>query len=142
VDLLRPYHWTIDSSNHVTSNTYGKRVHIARLLCKLQDGDSYTQVDHISGNPLDNRKSNLRLCTPLENSRNRPVRSDNLTGYKGVTFRTRENKYVARISPRPGIRLFLGRFDTAWEAAAAYDTAAVLYHGEFARTNNLMGVLA
>ena len=138
--FIEQYRWSIDSSSHVTSNTYGHRVHLARLILELSKDDA-RQVDHISGNPLDNRRDNLRLCTPLENARNRPMRSDNQTGYKGISFRKHENKYIARISPYPGERIFLGRFGTPEEAAAAYDRAAVLYHGEFARTNKMMGVL-
>jgi|GEM_PF-1785423 len=138
--FVKPYRWHIDSSNHITSNTCGKRVMLSRLIMGLNEADPI-QVDHISGNPLDNRRENLRLCTPLGNSRNRPIRSDNLTGYKGVTFRVSENKHVARISPHPGKRILIGRFNTPQEAAAAYDRAAVLYHGEFARTNEMLGVM-
>ena len=138
--FIKPYLWHIDSSGHVTSNTQGKRVMLSRLIMGLNEANS-AQVDHISGNPSDNRRSNLRLCTPLGNSRNRPTRSDNLTGYKGVSYRARGNVYIARISPHPGERIFLGRFSTPQDAAAAYDRAAVLYHGEFARTNKMMGML-
>ena len=114
--FIEQYYWNIDSSNHVTSNTCGHRVHLARLLLALSKDDE-RQVDHISGNPLDNRRYNLRLCSPLENARNRPTRSDNQTGYKGISYRKPENKYVARISPRPGERIFLGRFGTPEEGA-------------------------
>ena len=138
--FVKPYRWHIDSSGHITSNTYGRRVILSRLIMGLDETD-IAQVDHISGDPLDNRRCNLRLCTPLGNSRNRPTRSDNLTGYKGVSYRAKENKYIARISPHPGEQIFLGRFDTPQDAAAAYDRAAVLYHGEFARTNEMLGVM-
>lgn len=139
-ELIRLYLWRIDSTNHVTSNTCGKRVLLSRLIMGLDDFN-FLQVDHISGNPLDNRRKNLRICTPLDNSRNRPIRSDNLTGYKGVSYRARVNKYIARISPHPGERIFLGQFNTPQDAAAAYDRAAVLYHGEYARTNEMLGVV-
>jgi hypothetical protein len=104
LQFVKSYRWHIDSSNHITSNTCGKRVMLSRLIMGLNETTS-VQVDHISGDPLDNRRCNLRLCTPLGNSRNRPIRSDNLTGYKGVSFRASEMKYVARISPYPGERM-------------------------------------
>ena len=138
--FIKMYRWHIDSSDHITSNTRGRKVFLSRLIMGLDQADSI-QVDHISGDPLDNRRRNLRMCTALGNSRNRTIRSDSLTGFKGVSYRVRENKYVARISPHPGERIFLGRFNTPQEAAAAYDRAAVLYHGEFARTNEMLGVM-
>ena len=46
------------------------------------------QVDHINGDPLDNRKENLRICMHSENCRNRKVRSDSRSGYKGVQIKS------------------------------------------------------
>lgn len=85
-------------------------------------------VDHINHDPLDNRRANLRLCTPVENSRNRkPTPGRALP--KGVKFHV--NRYEASIRV-VGKLLYLGRFDTAAEAADAYRRAAVKHFGEFA----------
>ena len=140
--LISNYHWTINRRGYVNSNTFGINVQLARVLLGLPPYSRNNEVDHISGDPLDNRRQNLRLCTTSDNARNRGLRADSLTGYKGVSYCPREGVYIARIVPRPHAkRLFLGRFDTPQEAAAAYDRAAVLYHGEFARTNEMMGVM-
>lgn len=90
-------------------------------------------VDHINGDGLDNRRVNLRAATPRENARNRRVRSDSLSGFKGVR-RLSSGTWIARIEVG-GRRVSLGSFDTAESAALAYDAAAVEHFGEFARVN-------
>jgi HNH endonuclease/AP2 domain len=76
------------------------------------------QVDHINGNPLDNRFCNLRevdLRTNVENLRH--ARSDNRLGIQGV--RKRSNRFEARIQVN-GKAIHLGHFDSAKEAHSAY----------------------
>jgi hypothetical protein len=89
-------------------------------------------VDHANGNPLDNRRCNLRLCTPQENSRHRDV----LRGFKfkGMTFE--QNLWRVRIRTGDGKKLHVGTFHTQEEAALAYDAAALQHFGEFARLNS------
>jgi hypothetical protein len=89
------------------------------------------QVDHINGDPLDNRKVNLRICTRSENCRNREVRSDSKSGYKGVEVKPsgRFQAYIGYPHQR------LGRYDTSEEAARAYDKKAIELYGEFANLN-------
>jgi hypothetical protein len=91
-------------------------------------------VDHKNGNNLDNRRSNLRLATPTENSCNRRKMRDGTSRYKGVCFHRRRGKYVARIKIHRK-SIFLGEFDSELEGAKAYDAAAKKHHGEFARLN-------
>ena len=93
-------------------------------------------VDHISGNRLDNRKSNLRLCTLSENARNRRMERDSTSLFKGVrcVHRTGKKRWNARIFHN-GIRKCLGYYATAQEAGAAYNAAAQDLYGEFARIN-------
>lgn len=91
------------------------------------------EVDHINRDRLDNRKRNLRVCTRAENSANKVARSAN--GYKGVQYR---NKGIKRWQASIGIKgknLHLGLFDSAEEAARAYDKAAHENFGEFAWLN-------
>ena len=96
-------------------------------------GNPTCQVDHKNGNTLDCRKvANLRMATHTENTWNARKRADNLSGFKGVGWYPRYRKFVARIR-KHGVRICLGYFDTAEEAAAAYRRAAIELHGEFAR---------
>lgn len=87
-------------------------------------------VDHINGNKLDNRKSNLRLCTFSENAIHRKVKSDNSSGYKGVYFKKEYGRWTSAIQVR-GRRKFLGYFDTPEEAYVAYSNAAGSMFGDF-----------
>jgi len=94
--------------------------------------DQYS--DHINGNGLDNRRSNLRLCTHTESNRYVQKRSHNTSGYLGVY--NHEGKWAAgiRVSSK---HIYLGRYRTKEEAALAYNVAAIKYHGQFATLNFL-----
>lgn len=79
--------------------------------------DKSKQIDHINGNPLDNRRSNLRFVSASDNSRNQKDRSSNTSGFKGVHFDKTRNKWMAFLGTKPFKNL--GRFDTYEEAVAA-----------------------
>jgi hypothetical protein len=110
----------------------GKRITIMlhRLIANAPKGK---EVDHISGDTLDNRRSNLRVCTHAENTKNRKGNVGNVTKYKGVHFRKDRKKWTAQIRVNYKIH-FLGYFDTPEEAHAAYCEASKKYHGQFGRT--------
>ena len=78
-------------------------------------------------------RSNLRIVTVKQNCRNENVRQSNKCGYKGVS-RHKGGKYRADIYVN-NKNLYLGLFVTPHEAANAYDEAARIYYGEFARVN-------
>jgi hypothetical protein len=88
--------------------------------------------DHINGNGLDNRRSNLRAATKAENGRNRGVQRNSKSGLKCVYFEKRRSKWRASIKV-DGKRKHLGYFDTPEGASLAYQAAAKRYYGEFAR---------
>jgi len=92
-------------------------------------------VDHRNGHSLDNRKDNLRLSTPSQNSCNsRRDKSNTYSQYRGVSFSKRKGKWFAAIRAN-GKKLWLGYFDSELAAAKAYDRAARKYHGQFATLN-------
>ena len=107
-----------------------------RLHRFLLDAPKDFFVDHINGDTLDNRKANLRLCNNQQNGCNSKLRSNNTSGYKGVHFSKKENKWISAIMcNRKHYRQ--GCFHSKKEAALAYNKAAVKYHGEFARINDV-----
>ncbi|MBD0381217.1 HNH endonuclease [Paenibacillus sedimenti] len=96
-----------------------------------------SMIDHINGNRLDNRKSNLRFATRAQNATNCSGRGGE-SGYKGVFI----NKSSQLPSYRALIRsnkksIHIGCFNSKEAAAQAYNHAAVKYHGEFARLNKI-----
>lgn len=95
------------------------------------------RVDHKSiWATLDNRRSNLRLATTSQNGANAKLKSSNTSGFTGVSWCGTTSRWRATIKVN-WKRIHLGRFDTPQEAAAAYNSAAIKYFGEFARLNEL-----
>jgi hypothetical protein len=88
------------------------------------------EIDHKDGNGLNNSFSNLRTATRTQNMANAKRRSDNSTGWKGVSRARGRYAALIRINSR---KIHLGCFATPEEAHAAYVEAAKKYRGEFAR---------
>jgi len=98
-------------------------------------------VDHVNGNGLDNRRSNLRLANQSQNMGNAQLSRANGSGFKGVTWDGARGRWQAKVMVK-GRTIHLGRFDDRLQAAKAYDVAAEKCFGEFARTNQGMGLLS
>ena len=92
------------------------------------------QIDHINGDPWDNRLSNLRTATNQQNCMNRSLRRNSKSGYKGASWYPRRQMWCAQIYTK-GKNKYLGLYATPEEAHAAYCKAAKELHGEFARTS-------
>lgn len=91
-------------------------------------------ADHKNGDRLDNRRTNLRLCTNHQNLMNLGMRPSNTSGFKGVHFVKKRAKYQATVT-LGSKKKFLGLFVAPEDAARAYDAAAMEHFGEFARLN-------
>ena len=96
--------------------------------------ERWTQIDHINGNGLDNRKCNLRFANANQNQHNRKTNKNNKSGYKGVCWHKRHNKWISRISINNKL-IHLGLFNDKLDAANTYNNAAIKYYGEFANLN-------
>jgi len=96
------------------------------------------EIDHINGDSLDDRKSNLRCCTRAENLRNRWGSSMSHTGVKGVSWNAANRNWNAQIG-LDGRKIHLGTFSTIEEAKKAYDRAAAGLFGDFVRSGDHRG---
>lgn len=106
------------------------RIVLERIL-----GRSLTKkelVDHIDGNTLNNRRSNLRLASASQNSKNRKRQKNNHSGYKGVSWHAKNRCWCAYIHVDKKSH-YLGSFADPVSAHKAYKQAAIKYFGEFVR---------
>lgn len=130
-------HGRVYFNRHITQSEQYKKsrqalhvVILERMLNRtLVKGE---MVDHIDDNPLNNRRSNLRLATKAQNMRNTTLRANSTSGFKGVSWNKAAKKYEAHITVDYK-KHKLGFYDDPKEAHKAYCEAAKLYFGEFAR---------
>lgn len=134
---LMQWRWYVDGQGYACREKRcggGKKIKITmhRQIHPSPDG-MYT--DHINGNTLDNRKTNLRSVTPSENCYNRKLRSDARNKHKGIQ-KSHTGRWYAKIQHQ-GICRHLGGYATEQEAAQAYNSAAKEHFGEYARLNSV-----
>jgi hypothetical protein len=111
----------------------GRRYRAHRLAWLWMTGEwPSAEIDHINGDPADNRIANLRPATSSQNKANARLRSDNSSKLKGVSYDRQRQKWLARIV-LAGRARNLGRFTDPAAAHAAYAEAAAKHFGEFAR---------
>ena len=102
-------------------------LYMHRVISLAREGEV---VDHANGNPLDNRRENLRICTQAQNVCNRKIGKNNSTGVKGV--RMHQGKFQVRITHGRKC-VYRREFNTLEEAKMARSEVASTYHGQFAR---------
>lgn len=109
-----------------------KRNYLAHrvIWAMVYDEWPVSEVDHIDRDRQNNRICNLRLATRSENAANQCMRSNNRSGFKGVTWSKVAKKWTAEISFN-NKRNYLGLFETKEEAALAYKNASERLHKEF-----------
>jgi hypothetical protein len=140
-DRVLAHSWWLSSSpeldGHVIcfSTRVGKR--IIKLHRFIMGEPAGRIVDHRNGDRLDNRKENLRVCGIGENNRNLGISRRNTSGYKGVSYSKQHGKFRAYIHLEGGHQKHLGLFDDPKIAAKAYQTAALIYFGDYCRRESV-----
>lgn len=125
---------TLLQNGYLRTIVEGRPYYIHRLAFFHFHGYLPDEIDHRDGVKTNNWIWNLRECGRSGNLGNTLRRRHNTSGFKGV-FRSRD-RWQAKISGR-----HIGCFDTPQEAAVAYDREAILFFGQFALTNKMMGLL-
>ncbi len=148
LELVSKYRWYLnrqiskssgDVSFYAVTNIRTERggnqrsLKMHRLILGLDFGDS-RWADHKNHDTLDNRRKNLRPCSPSENAGNRNKMGGTSSKYKGVSFNLKNKNFVSQIVV-DGKSVHLGHFKTQKEAAIQYDKAAFSAHREFASLN-------
>lgn len=127
--VARQTRYAVHSDGHLLHRLVAQRIAPRQLTSK-------DRVDHKNRNGLDCRRDNLRVAGNAENLWNRGKTRLNTSGYKGVHWDKNNRKWMSEIQAHKK-RIYLGRYDTAREAALAYNFAAVAYHGEFSFLNDV-----
>lgn len=135
-DKIKDYCW----SEQIKNNTNYSRL-VARDKDKKQNIAMHYLIkgkycDHIDRNPLNNRRCNLRIATPLQNSRNRGVYKNNQSGITGVNWDKKNCKWRAYIRANKRF-IWLGYFVDKNSAIRARLNAEAKYYGKFAPQQHL-----
>ena len=122
--------WTSSSRSYCHIQVDGRKYKRSHIVFAMTRGHwPVEQIDHINGDSLDDRPSNLREATQTENARNRRKRKSS-TVPMGVRI-SKNGRYVARIRVNNEY-ITLGTYDTIQEAEAVYRSARLEHFGEFA----------
>lgn len=136
LELVMKFKWHAVYSKgnwYAAARIDGQDIFMHNLLLGRRKG---LEIDHENQDGLDNRRSNLRYSTPSQNRANVSLRKDNRSGFKGVCFYKPTNKWRAYIQVNKKWKQ-LGFFNSAVDAAVAYNKAALNAFGEFAWLNQI-----
>ena len=115
-----------------TGNQKSERIYFHRLIMNPSEEQ---QVDHISGNTLDNRKSNLRLVSIQENMCNLKKKKNNTSGVRGISFDKRKNRWTVDFTYKKQ-RYYMKTFELIEEAVYLRYLLEKHFNSELRNTSN------
>lgn len=126
----------------VNSAAHGPRL-LHRVIWEQANGPipEGMRLDHICRNRECTELTHLRLASAAENNQYAGISRRNTTGFKGVTYSKQAKKFQAQIDVDCK-HIHIGLYERPEAAAAAYDEAAIRYHGEFSLTNKSLGLIS
>lgn len=131
VEEIRKHKWCVNPAGYARTRINGRVVFLHNLIMQTPKGKI---VDHRDHNPSNNRKSNLRICSQLQNTQNVQKRENTSSIFKGVAWNKEKRKWETYINYNRK-RLRIGYFDKELWAGMAYDMWAKELHKTFAKTN-------
>jgi hypothetical protein len=129
-DVLGPIKGSRLNNGHVVFRLKMNKCLAHRVAFLYMTGSVPDCIDHINGDPSDNRWVNLRACTMRQNQGNRRLNKNSSTGYKGVRINKNTGKFMAKINYKEKV-IHIGTYKTAFEAHQAYVQASKTIFGEF-----------
>ena len=132
-EWLNQWKWRYKTGYVVRTGQKKTTIRMHRLMVNTPNG---LETDHINGNPLDNRRKNLRIVTHSQNIFNKKLGKNNTSGFKGVVWRKDRKNWLARIYINKKLT-HLGSFHDKLIAAETYNEAAKRYYGEYANLNEI-----
>lgn len=143
IEKLQKFYWHINSSgkyweatNKTGKEGYPRHLMLHRYIMGVKDSNQI--IDHVNRVPADNRKINLRICTPTKNSYNRSRIRGTSRKYKGVEKQSHSNTYRVRIGYKEKL-IPVGVYQTEEIGALMYNHYAKCLYGEFACLNEVEG---
>lgn len=138
-EKINNYTWRFGAKGYaVSSKMKNSKNHIILMHRLIMNAPNGMVVDHINHNTLDNRKSNLRICTTSQNVMNSKTHKGSRSRARGVDYHKRDKLWRARIMVK-GKRISIGWFKTEEEAIDARLKAEKIYFGEYSYQCNQMG---
>jgi len=128
-EKIAEYCWYINNLGYLVTRINKKPQTFHRLIMDVLE-DREKIIDHKNGVKYDNRKENLRICTPQENVLNSKKPKNNKSGIKGVCWDKKNSKWLSQIRIN-NKNIFLGLYTNIEEAAKMRKDAEIKLHGEF-----------
>lgn len=136
-EILNQHKWYCLNDYAARDKITDKRKRTLYMHRLIMNCSESSYVDHVDGNPLNNRRENLRICSQSQNNMNRNKTEGNFSSrYKGVSFDKERNKWVMRLQ-KDGKCIIRKRFEKELDAAVFYNEMALKVYGEFAVLNKL-----
>ena len=145
-DWLNQWNWIVSKDRntfYAKRTTHTAKIHkrtggMHRVILGLQLFDK-RQCDHRDGNGLNNQRANLRICTPTQNQQAARKRTIGYSRYKGVSWHYVDLKWFSQIKVNKR-KIYLGAFNSEFDAARAYNQAALKYFDKFAVLNKVFNI--
>jgi len=131
-DLVINFSWRKNDKGYIVTSKDGKTIYLHLLIMSFPR----KQVDHVDRNKNNNKRENLRLCEPYQNSANKENKRKSKSGYVGVRFDKRNSKWYSSITVK-NKSIFLGYFNDVEFALVKRLKAEKKYFGEFAPQKSL-----